>query len=177
MDISSTIEPRSDQLNADSLMAGPRTFTIESVTAGTSEQPVNINLVESPGRPWKPSKSMRRVLVTAWGPDGDTYAGRHVTLYRNPEVKYAGQEVGGIEVSHLSHIDKPLRIALTVTRGKKRAHTIQPLTAPETTFTVPDLASPDEFRAHWKARRDAGASKAELDAIQQAASTIENQEN
>ena len=90
MDLSSTIAPKSDQLNADDLLTGPRTFTIEKVTQGTAEQPVNIHLTESPGRPWKPSKSMRRVLVSAWGPDGNTYNGRHVTLYRNPDIKFGG---------------------------------------------------------------------------------------
>lgn len=171
MDISSTIKPKSTQLNADDLLAGPRTFTIESITRGSAEQPVNIYLVESPGRPWKPSKSMRRVLVAAWGADSDAYVGRYVTLYRNPEVKYAGEEVGGIEISHMTGIQKPLKLALTVTRGKKRSHTVQPLTAPEPTFTVPKLETEDEYRQHWLKRRDEGASRAELDAIHAASNT------
>lgn len=171
MDLSSTIAPKSDQLNADDLLAGPRTFTIEKVTQGNSEQPVNIFLAESPGRPWKPSKSMRRVLVTAWGPDGNTYAGHHVTLYRNADIKFGGEQVGGIEISHMTDIKGPLKLALTVTRGKKRAHTVQPLTSPEPTFTVPKLANPDEYRDHWTKRRDEGASRAELDAIHAASNT------
>ena len=71
--MTATIEPRSDQLNADDLMTGPRTFTITDVTAGNPEQPVNVHLAEYPERPWKPSKSMRRVLVAAWGPDTTAY--------------------------------------------------------------------------------------------------------
>lgn len=171
MDLSSTIAPKSDQLNADDLLTGPRTFTIEKVTQGNPEQPVNIHLAESPGRPWKPSKSMRRVLVSVWGPDGNTYNGRHVTLYRNPDIKFGGETVGGIEVSAMTGIEKPLKLALTVTRGKKRAHTIQPLNDPTPTFTVPKLASADEYRSHWIKRRNEGASKDELDAIQTAANT------
>lgn len=171
MDLSTTIAPKSDQLNADDLIAGPRTFTIEKVTQGNAEQPVNINLTESPGRPWKPSKSMRRVLVSAWGADSDAYVGQCVTLYRNPDVKYAGEPVGGIEIAAMTGIEKPLKLALTVTRGKKRAHTIQPLTNPAPTFTVPKLATADEYRDHWIKRRDDGASKDELDAIQTAANT------
>lgn len=176
MDLSSTIAPKSDQLNADDLIAGPRTFTVEKVTRGNAEQPVNIDLAESPGRPWKPSKSMRRVLVAAWGPDGDQYAGGYVTLYRNPDIKFGGDVVGGIEISHMTGIPKPLKLALTVARGKKRAHTVQPLTAPEPTFTVPKLADADEYRAHWMKRRDEGASKAELDAIHAAANTTPTEE-
>lgn len=171
MDLSSTIAPKSDQLNADDLIAGPRTFTVEKVTQGNAEQPVNIYLIESPGRPWKPSKSMRRVLVSAWGPDGNTYAGRHVTLYRNPDIKFGGEQVGGIEISHMTDLKGPLKLALTVTRGKKRAHTVQPLTSPEPTFTVPKLDTADAYRDHWLKRRDEGATKAELDAITAAANT------
>lgn len=176
MDLSQTIAPKSDQLNADDLIAGPRTFTIEKVARGNAEQPVNIHLVESPGRPWKPSKSMRRVLVAAWGPDGDKYAGGSVTLYRNPDIKFGGDVVGGIEISHMTGIPKPLKLALTVTRGKKRSHTVQPLTAPEPTFTVPKLATEDEYREHWLKRRGEGASKAELDAIHAAANTTNTPE-
>lgn len=174
MDLSSTIAPKSDQLNADDLLAGPRTFTVEKVAQGNAEQPVNVYLAESPGRPWKPSKSMRRVLVSAWGPDGNAYAGHHVTLYRNPDIKFGGETVGGIEISALTGIDKPMKLALTVTRGKKRAHTIQPLTNPTPTFTVPKLDGPDEYRDHWVKRRDEGASKAELDAIHAAANTTDD---
>ena len=175
MDLSSTIAPKSDQLNADDMIAAPRTFTIEKVTQGNAEQPVNIYLTESPGRPWKPSKSMRRVLVAAWGPDGNTYAGRHVTLYRNPDIKFGGEAVGGIEISHMTDLPKPLKLALTVTRGKKRAHTVQPLTTPEPTFTVPKLPTADAYREHWKTRGKEGASRQELDAIRAAAATVPDQ--
>jgi hypothetical protein len=68
-----------------------------------------------------------RILVTAWGKEGDAYVGRRMTLYRDAEVKWAGQEVGGIRVSHLSHITKPIKLALTETRGKKVTHIVKPL--------------------------------------------------
>ena len=81
MDMTSTIQPRSDQLNADDLLTGPMTVTITEVTQGNAEQPVNVNTVETPGRPYKPSKSMWRVMVAAWGKDASAYAGRRLTLY------------------------------------------------------------------------------------------------
>jgi hypothetical protein len=127
MDLTDTIIPKSDQLNAEDLIAGPRTFTITDVRAGGDEQPVNIHLAENPGRPFRPSKTVRRILVAAWGKDGDAYVGRRLTLYRDPAVKWAGQEIGGIRVSHLSHIDKPMKLALAVTKGKREAYTVQPL--------------------------------------------------
>jgi hypothetical protein len=128
MDLTESIAPRSDQLNADDLMAGPRTVTITEVNRGTAEQPVNVVLAEfGPGRPYKPSKSMRRVMVAAWGKEASAYTGHRLTLFRNPSIKFGKDEVGGIQISHLSHIDKPLTIALTVTRGKRAPYVVQPL--------------------------------------------------
>ncbi len=129
MDLTDTITPRSDQMNAEDLLTGPRTFTVAEVRKGSAEQPVDIHLVEFPGRPFRPSKTVRRILVNAWGPEASAYVGRRMTLYRDPSVKFGGMDVGGIRVSHLSHIDKPLSVALTVSRGKRLPYTVQPLPA------------------------------------------------
>lgn len=128
MDISQTTVPDSTQVNAEDFLGGPRTVTVARVRQGTSEQPVNIELVEFPGRAYRPSKTMRRVLVMAWGKESDTWpTGARLTLYRDPEVKFGANEVGGIKISHVSHIDRPMTMALTVTRGKREPHVVQPL--------------------------------------------------
>jgi hypothetical protein len=128
LDLTESIAPRSDQLNAEDMLTGPRTFTISEVRKGSSpEQPFDFHLAEFPGRPFKPSKTVRRILVHAWGADAAAYAGRRLTLFRDPEVRFGGQSVGGIRVSHLSHIDKQFTIALTETRGKRATHVVQPL--------------------------------------------------
>lgn len=123
MDLSDTIIPKSDQINADDLIAGPQTFTVREVKRGAAEQPVDIMLVETE-RAYRPSKSMRRVLVTAWGNEGAAYAGRKLTLYRDAEVRFGGDKVGGIKISHLSHIDGPLSVMLTATRGSRKPHAV-----------------------------------------------------
>jgi len=127
MDMTTSIVPKSDQLNADDLMAGSVTVTIADVKQGSAEQPVDVVLVEYPGRAYRPSKSMRRVMVNAWGPDTTVYKGRGLTLYRNPDITFGREKVGGIEISHLSHIDEPKTVALTKTRGKREGFTVQPL--------------------------------------------------
>lgn len=127
MDLSPSIVPRSDQLNADDLMAGPITVTISEVVKGNAEQPVDVVLAEYPGRAYRPSKSMRRVMVNAWGPEASTYTGHQLTLYRNPDITFGKEKVGGIEISHLSHIDEPVTIALTRTRGTRKGFTVEPL--------------------------------------------------
>ena len=129
MDMTDSIVPKSDQMNAEDLLTGPRTFTIAEVRkSGSGEQPVEVVLKEFPhDRPFKPSKTVRRIMVAAWGPDAANYKGRRMTLYRDPSVKWAGQDVGGIRVSHMSHIDKRLTVALTVTRGKRAPYVVEPL--------------------------------------------------
>jgi hypothetical protein len=126
MDITDTLAPKSDQLDAVDLLGGPRTFTITSVTEGNAEQPVQVHLAEFP-RVWRPGKSMRRVLAACWGPQAGEWTGRRVTLYCDPKVKFGGDEVGGTRISHLSHIDSVRKIPLLVTKGRSAVFTVQPL--------------------------------------------------
>lgn len=172
MDLTESIAPKSDQLNADDLIIGPRTFTVERVTKGSTEQPFNIHLVENPGHPYRPSKSMRRVLVMAWAKDSDDWpTGGRMTLYRDPEVKFGRDQVGGIKISHLSHIDRPMTMALTVTRGKREPHVVQPLPAdaPQGDASPGGITSDHEqvIREHMARARIDGARVLEL--AQQAA--------
>lgn len=130
MDISGTLAPKSDQQNYDDYLTGPRTVTISGVDVPGGEQPVHIHLAEYPGQPFKPNKSMRRVLAKAWGTDSEAWIGRGLTLFGNADVSYGGKAVGGIEIAAMSHIDKPLSMPLTAKRGQKKQFTVQPLAAP-----------------------------------------------
>lgn len=156
MDLSHAIVARSDQQNADDYIAGPKTFQIESVSQGSQDQPVHINLVGEQGKPWKPSKTMLRVLTSAWGTDGDTYAGRWVTLFRDPEIKWAGEAVGGISVAALSHINKAFTLKLTVSRGKRKPITVAKLEAPtEQPLEVPADVIETATKAHAEGNLEA----------------------
>lgn len=129
LDISSTIIAKSDQLNADDLIGGSITVTITNVSLTESaDQPLVINYDGDNGRPYKPCKSMRRVLAAAWGNDGSKFIGRQLTLFRDPRVRWAGQEVGGVRISHMSDLPKPvINLSLQVTRGKKAPYEIRRL--------------------------------------------------
>jgi hypothetical protein len=166
VDITKTVEPRSDQLNYDDVMAQTLTVTITDVKAGPPDQPVHLHLEEFPKRPYKPGKSMRRVLIAAWGVDASEYVGRRLTLYGDPTVKFGGQEVGGIRISHLSHITAPLEVHLTVTRGKRTPFVVQPLEAPVVDAealadALRDAVTLEELKAAWGAVQRAGLSKNE----------------
>lgn len=140
MNLSTTIVPKSTQLNADDLISGPITVRITAVKAGSAEQPVAIHYGGDNNRPYLPSKSMRRVLVNAWGAEASAYVGRSLKLYRDPNIKFGGEPVGGICISHMSDIPAPVEIALTVTRGKRKPFRVEPL-APEPASEPIDVQS------------------------------------
>ena len=127
-DMSSVIIAKSDQLNSDDLISGPITVTITSVAIrpGT-EQPVSVFFDGDGGKPYKCCKSMARVMVHCWGPDANKYVGHSMTLYRDPKVLWGGMAVGGIRISHMSHLDGAVTIALTATKGSKKLFTVQPM--------------------------------------------------
>jgi hypothetical protein len=160
-DISDTLAPNSDQLDAIDLMSGPRTFTIEGVSKGNPEQPVQIKLAEF-DRVWRPGKSMRRVLAACWGTDATAYIGRRVTLYCDPEVIFGKEKVGGTRISHLSNIDKPRSVPLLVSRGKSATFRVQPL--PDLTPDERIAALRAEYRSATPERKE--AIKAEVATLQ-----------
>lgn len=128
-----TIVPKSTQLNADDLIGGrTMTITITKVEIKMDEQPVSIHFEGDNGKPYLPGKSMRRVLVNVWGPDAKAYVGRKLTLYRDDAVKFGGLDVGGIRISHMSHINSPVTMALTATKAQRRPFTVRPLVEAKT---------------------------------------------
>jgi len=171
MDMSASIAPKSDQLDAIELAAGPRTFTIAEVTKHNAEQPWNLHLAEFP-RPWRPSKSMLRVMAAAWGLDGSKWAGNRVTLFCDPTVQFGNETVGGTRISHMSGIDKALKLPLLVKRGKSALFTVQPLPAAAPAPARDWLAEAGELsdvaalRALWKEAQAGGADPSTLAKIQ-----------
>lgn len=141
-DLMQAIAPKSDQLNADDLIGGDKTITVTEVRVkdAGADQPVSIFYEGDNGKPYKPCKSMARVLVQAWGPDSANYPGRSMTLFRDPGVTFGGMKVGGIRISHLSHIDRDLVMALTASKGKRAMYTVKPLRNAPTKLPA---ASPD----------------------------------
>jgi hypothetical protein len=162
--MSDTTAPKSDQLNADDMVSGPKTITITGVEIKMGDQPVSIFYEGDNGKPFKPCKGMRRIMVEFWGDDANAYFGRSLTLYRDPTVTWSGAKIGGARISHMSHIDGPKTTALTISKAVRKPYTVQPLTvgAPAKTAASPqddrDAAraaakqGTDAFRAWWGAR-------------------------
>jgi hypothetical protein len=162
-DLRPTIIPKSDQLNAEQLLGGPMTVTVTDVRLGsTEEQPVIVHYANEGGRPFKPCKTMRKLLIHAWGADGRQWTGRAMTLYNDPAVKFGGEDVGGIRISHLTDIDRDVRVSLTTTRGKKAKYEVKRMSSPLAGQLADITGSPtvdalkENFGAAYKATKDAG---------------------
>lgn len=149
----STIIPKSDQLNADQLLGNDMPITVTSVSLASSpDQPVSIHYEGENGRPFKPCKTMRKVLIALWGEDGNTWIGRSMLLYCDTKVKWAGEEVGGIRIKAVSHIDCDKMLSLTETRGKKAKIKIMKMLPENNAATV---APPFDKDACLKVLKDA----------------------
>lgn len=127
-----TIIAKSDQVTADDLMGGKTlTIKITKVSMIDDAQPVVFHYEGDNGKPFKPSKGMRRVIVQAWGSDIKVYPGRSLTLFRDDKVKWGGAEVGGVRISHMSHLKEDLVMALTVSKANKKPYRVKPLNTKE----------------------------------------------
>lgn len=124
--IAKSIVPKSDQLNAEDLLGGPITVTVTDVKQGTAEQPLAI-IIDGERQPYKPCKTMRKVLVYCWSDQAANWIGKRLTLYADPDVKWAGVAVGGIRISHLSGIESQVMLMLSETKGKRKPITVKPL--------------------------------------------------
>lgn len=118
-DVSFALEARSDQLNAVDIMGAEPIIRIRDVKVKQGDQPVSVYFDGDNNRPWKPCKSMLRILAGAWGRDSSKWVGKYVKLYFDPSVKYAGKEVGGIRIKALSDID-PRGVDFVVTLNRQQ---------------------------------------------------------
>lgn len=164
IDISHTIVPKSDQLNADQLIAGPLTITVTKVTAKdtNADQPVSIYYEGDKGRPYKPCLTMRKLLAFAWTENAATWVGRAMRLYHDPTVKWGGEEVGGVRISHLSDIKGNIKISLVSTRGKKEQVSVAKMDRPVGIDHVGLINAAADFgeleaafKAAWTSTKDA----------------------
>jgi hypothetical protein len=129
VDIRAATKPKSDQLNYETFLTGPQTFTVSKVTPGDRDHPVFIHMVECPATPYKPSKGMLKCIAQpdGWGDKSSQWVGKAITLYGDPTVIYGGVEVGGIKVAFLSDIKGDYETLISARRGVRKPHLIKRL--------------------------------------------------
>jgi len=129
MSFEQTLQANSDQINAEDLITGSIIGHIIQVDVKDpkQQQPVSIWL-QGYDRPYKPCKTMRKLIASGWGKDHKQFAGRSLVLYRDPDVNFGKQKgIGGIRISHLSHIPNDYDISLTISRGRRKTYHVQVL--------------------------------------------------
>jgi hypothetical protein len=118
---------KSDQFNAVDLSTEPQVFTIESVKVKpTEEQPVEIRMVGHK-KLYRPCKTMSRVLKYIWGRDGKLYAGKSLTLFCDPEVRFGPDKTGGIRIHSMEGVEKPVSVPVNLSRKKVGGYIVRPL--------------------------------------------------
>ena len=123
-----TTKAKSDQLNSDDLIGGDITIKITDVKINVNDAQSGVIHYEGDnGKPFKPCKSMRRVIELKWGSDEQYFVGKSMTLCRDATVKWAGEEVGGIRITHMSDMKEDNRFMLTYSRNVKRAYKVEHL--------------------------------------------------
>ncbi len=125
--VQASIEPKSDQLNADDVQSATKTITVTKVVGGSSEQPIFIYYKGENKKSYRPCKSMIRTIVHCWTDEAKNWIGKSMTLFCDPAVKFGGVAVGGIRISHMSHIKGKTTIPLTMARGRKSPYSVEVL--------------------------------------------------
>ena len=122
-------QAKSDQMNVEDFFGDEtKTITITQVkNNGGLEQPVSVHFEGDNGKPYKPNKSMCRVITAIWGGHLADYIGKRMTIYVDRGVTYGGIAVGGLKISHMSGIKANTDVLLTAKRGLKKPHTVKPL--------------------------------------------------
>ena len=133
---------KSDQINAADLMGGPITIKIAGLTVKNSEAQKWTMRLDGNEKFFRPCLGMRRLIAQIWG-EPQNYAGRSMTIYRDPDVKYSAKEVGGIRISHMSNMDGQQKISVPVSRTAQKEYLVRPLTVAAPPTTPPPSAAPD----------------------------------
>lgn len=167
--LAEALAPKSDQLNADDLIPGPRNITITDARIVKSDRQtrITLNFEGDNGKPFKPCKTMGRAMVLVWGiTDEKQMIGKSITVYRDPDVKFGDQgAVGGIRISHMSDIDSAKTVKLTVSQGRKANFVFKPLTSPK----LAARQTPEEWVENYKASIEAAPDLDALAQVQQKA--------
>lgn len=133
-----------DRVTGDNLIAGPRTITISSVEGEVYEgkQIASLGFAGDDGMPYKPCKTMLRLIAAVWGPRTSQWVGKSMTLYRDPSVTFGALATGGVRISHMSHMERDAEVILTLKKGKKGVVKVKPLATAKAAPKAPAPVAP-----------------------------------
>ena len=133
------VQAKSNQLNAADLLVKTK-FKIIRVNylPRDKAQPIHIHLEGCEGRPYKPSKGMRKPLMDRWGRNTEDWLDQCLELYCNDSITFGDQQTGGIQISAMTGIDKAHTFSLRKSRTKYELFTIQPIKVKQEKFVKED---------------------------------------
>jgi hypothetical protein len=68
-DVTGVLRPQERPINAEDLLAGPMDVTITKVYPGPKGQGAEVEIALKECKPWRPCKTMLRLLAIVWGKD------------------------------------------------------------------------------------------------------------
>lgn len=155
-----TVETRSDQLNAQDFLSGPKTFTVEAVKPGTGPNGLYDVVLQGETRLWRPPKTVIDVMNALWGDEDTDWMGKRVALYCEESVSFGKSEVGGIRVCGASGITEPKKFRVREKKmGNPKIYTIQPLPDAPTAPTDPAMISRDQWQQITTAAKERGIAE------------------
>lgn len=127
--LSAALAPKSDQLNADDLIVSNLVIKVTKVIVNlqSEAQKIWVHYEGDNGKPWKPSKSMGRVLAEILGGDFTLWTGQYIELFKNKEIMFGKDKCGGIQIAAMSALKNATTVIITTKRGVKSKITILPL--------------------------------------------------
>jgi hypothetical protein len=129
MNIREFVKIKSDRLNYEDFIMGPQDFKIVRLGKKTDQGRVRL-LMFFEGREDTPYWATLGMVKCLSNPDGwglsefSDWIGRRIRLFGEPTVVYAGKEHGGIQISHVSHVETEFTTKITLRRGLRVDYTI-----------------------------------------------------
>lgn len=136
------IEIKSDQFNYEHFLAGPKTFKVAKIGSKKDQgkKKLLIYMEGHESTPFVPCLGMIKCLSSAegWGDKLAEWVGRSITLFGDSKVMFGSKELGGVRISHISHIAADYETKITERRGVRIDYLICKLdTAPAATTAKP----------------------------------------
>lgn len=151
------IEIKTDQLNYEHFLGGSITFKVSRIGSKKDQgkKKLLIYMEGHEGTPFVPCMGMIKCLSSpdGWGEKLADWVGRSITLFGDSKVMFGAKEIGGVRVSHISHIAADYVTKITERRGVRIDYLIRKLAA---TLAAPAAAYPaDQFADKLTAMRKA----------------------
>jgi hypothetical protein len=153
------IEIKTDQLNYEHFLGGSITFKVARIGSKKDQgkKKLLIYMEGHDGTPFVPCMGMIKCLSSpdGWGEKLADWVGRSITLFGDSKVMYGGKEIGGVRVSHISHIAADYVTKIAERRGVRIDYLIRKLAVTQAA-PAPAAAYPaDQFAAKLPAMRQA----------------------